>query len=281
MDNVPVPENYHGLRKILLPILFVLLPAAGFFAGKEYQRITDLNSAKNIAVERIIVTNPPPRPSLMPAVIMEQNTSADIVLASDSSRFVEFASSRLGYSFSYPAEWGIPTEKIEDAKGIMAGEAGKIYSLTFPKMEWVYASGRSTDFMAPRGAMREDFRGNPDEKPGVKPYIDIEDPGCFTMGSHNSFFGNVDFNLPGKEIPGVRLFVPIITDPDREKLMGKYGVLGDDNYDCDPGSETAEKYLLIGSKILEDINSGEGIGDISKLNRDVFQKISASAKITD
>ncbi len=120
----------------------------------------------------------------------------------DSIEWTTF-NSQLGFSFQYPSHWGTPQEKITIATETNQGDSGKLYSLVFSENADVQGSGRSTEFSAGRGSTWGDFSGYDDKDTGAYAYLDITAPGCFLLS--NSFLATVDFNLPGKEISGVRL----------------------------------------------------------------------------
>ena len=119
---------------------------------------------------------------------------------------------------------GTPSEEILEAKTSGQGDSGKLYSLTFSKTKEIYGSGRSKDFTAGRGGWRGDFSGYENEKEGVKSYIDIVNPRCETMGTQNTFQGNIDFNLPKKEVSGARLFLPVLSSSDIIKINNLYKI---------------------------------------------------------
>ncbi|MBM3284017.1 hypothetical protein FJY90_07310 [Candidatus Gottesmanbacteria bacterium] len=198
--------------------------------------------------------------------------------------------SKLGFSFDYPSEWGDVTEKTTDAKIEGTGDSGKTYSLSFSvksnvKYNYVaYATGQSSDFSAGRGVTFTDYRGNPNNSASVTSEI--------TMGltyrcyqypvQYYPYLGVIKFNLPGKEINGVMLVVPILSSAD----MGKYDKVVDDfigqEKSCwgPSGTESPSSTIIAKEKeIKEMLNKGVNFDEESKINLAIFKRISGSAKI--
>ena len=130
-----------------------------------------------------------------------------------------FTNNELGFSFKYPAAWGDVEETIRDAD-----ISGKKYSLKFTNInpcvsapvDGVCVAGRSKDFAEGRGSWITDYAGDPDKPKQIS-------ASTYQMWCTIPNFARIDFNLPGKEISGVRLFIPILSKNDAEKFNQECG----------------------------------------------------------
>jgi len=128
-----------------------------------------------------------------------------------------FTNNELGFSFKYPAAWGNPQEEIRH------GDTGEKYLIDFAnmrdtnsyKINYFYVVGVSRDFVSGMGTWRGDYKGEIDiSNAAINTKLWAKD--CVIPN-----FINIDFNLPGKRISGVRLFVPILSDNDIKKFNTK------------------------------------------------------------
>lgn len=196
--------------------------------------------------------------------------------------------SQLGFSFQYPIDWGDPHEEILTAAESGDGVSGKSYLLKFNKNNEIWASGRSKDFSAGRGAVREDFSGHDERGLGVVSYLDIVAPGCFNMGTMDTFEGTIEFNLPGKEITGVRFRMPILSHDDLSKIIKKFGlptykigstdIIKENCYE-ESGIDLFEEQKKIGTAIKKYILEKQELDQESLYNLEIFEKISKSAVV--
>ena len=193
-----------------------------------------------------------------------------------------FTNDELGFSFKYPAAWGDTEETVWDAD-----MSGKGYSLRFTNInpcgvgpvDKVCVVGRSKDFTEGRGRWPTDYAGDPDKPKQIS--VSTYQTWCTVPN-----FAKIDFNLPGKEISGVRLFILILSKNDAEKfnqecasedLEQEKGIC--DYYYCpdDRGhsfydiEEDIDKYL----KDLEN----EELDSTSQKRIEIFQEILNSSKI--
>lgn len=212
-------------------------------------------------------------PSQTPNLERSQQTVIDF----DSLEWNTFVS-ELGFSFDYPSFWGTPKEKIVDAVESLQGDSGKVYTLTFSDTQVVYGSGRSADFSAGRGGMPEDFGINSDGRSQVEAYLDIVDPGCYTMGTHNSFNGYVDFSLAGKPIGGVRLFLPIVSTAVYEQISQEHA-LPETAVDCFENAEIQNQFIAKGDAIRSALLAKTNVDQETSTNLDIFTKIASSSTI--
>lgn len=125
--------------------------------------------------------------------------------------------SSLGFSFDYPAEWGNVSERVIDASKEHSDLLGKRYELKFSSNERVKGSGQSPDFSQPTGSGDGFYKGDPDKPEQVYAVV-------FTWASYcpgysaSLYYAWINFNLPGKEISGVRLLLPLLSQNEIEKL---------------------------------------------------------------
>lgn len=196
--------------------------------------------------------------------------------------------SKLGFSFEYPSDWGDITEKINDAKTEGTGDSGKTYSLNFSIKSNVsfnyvaYGAGRSSDYSAGRGSIFTDYSGDPNKPASSASEI--------TMGltyrcyqypvQYYPYRGVIRFNLPGKEINGVMLVVPILSPADMEKYDKLVNDFINQEESCKNPSGTESPVVTAKEKeIVERLNNGVNFDNESQINMTVFKRISISAKI--
>jgi len=197
--------------------------------------------------------------------------------------------SKLGFSFEYPSEWGeVKEEIIDHGNDPNKGESGKSYGLSFSVksnvgFQWVaYGAGRSSDYSAGRGGIFTDYSGDPKKPASVTSEV--------TMGltyrcyqypvQYYPYRGVIRFNLPGKEINGVMLVVPILSPAD----MGKYDKIVSDfisrEESCKNPSGTESPTVTAKEKeIVDMLNKGLNFDEESQINLKMFKRISDSAKI--
>lgn len=196
--------------------------------------------------------------------------------------------SKLGYSFEYPSDWGEVVEKINDAKTEGTGDSGKTYSLFFAVKSNVsfnyvaYGSGRSSDYSAGRGSIFSDYSGDSNKPASAASEI--------TMGltyrcyqypvQYYPYRGVIRFNLPGKEINGVMLVVPILSPADMEKYDKIVSDFINQEESCKNPSGTESAVVTAKEKeTVEMLNNGVNFDNESQINLAVFKRIFGSAKI--
>ncbi len=191
-----------------------------------------------------------------------------------------YQNSQLGFSFNYPAEWGNSFERIDDAATVGQGDSGKIFSLWFQN-SGNSLTGKSADFTAGRDAFPTDFSGNAKKPAGVSSLINTGTPGCTYTGAFTSpITSYIYFNLPGKEISGVTLQLPIVSASDLSQIDKKYN-----NNPIDCSDPTNAKANLANSQVdtkskaiqawIDDTLNVDAESTYDKL---IFQAVSNSAK---
>jgi hypothetical protein len=249
-------KDKKGIVAFPLLILIIVLGVFGFFVYRSYKLNEKISSPGTVTV------------------------SEDAQKPSTTDEYDwEIFNSSLGFSFEYPKIWGTPTEKIQDAGEAGQGDSGKVYSLRFSENNSVYGSGKSIDFSAGRGGMRSDYKGDSSSEAGVDAYLDIVDPGCFTMGTQNTFVANIDFNLPGREISGVRIFFPVFSSEDITKIYSKFGI-STQEADCWGDEQLAKKHTALGDEILLYVGDESNLSEETISNLNIFDHMSSSSKIT-
>ncbi|MCB0169344.1 MAG: hypothetical protein KDJ97_02230 [Anaerolineae bacterium] len=188
-------------------------------------------------------------------------------------------SSELGFSFEYPAQWGKVTENIVDNEEQQNGYTGKSYSLTFsaftedtPFYNFAGAVGHSADYSASRGVYYNDYKGDPSQPTQVTAEIFMVSYPCpsFNLPYH----GVVDFNLPGREISGVRLIVPGISESDIAKFNKILNVNFTKLDTCDdPTINSKAQQLYLTMKNEKQFN------DETLRNITIYEKIAKSSKL--
>lgn len=198
--------------------------------------------------------------------------------------------SKLGFSFEYPSDWGDVTEEISDAKTKGTGESGKTYSLSFSIKSNVkfqkaaYGAGRSFDYSAPRESIFTDYRGDPEKPASVTSEITLGlNYYCYQYpAQYYPYKGVIKFNLPGKEISGVMLVVPILSPADIEKYNKIVEDFINQEESCkNPLEFETESPAVIAKEkeIIEMLNNGVNFDKESQINLKIFKHISESAKI--
>lgn len=209
-----------------------------------------------------------------------ENTQETEQVEATASNTVEWKTfvSELGFSFDYPSHWGTPTEKVLDAVEALQGDTGKTYQLTFSNTQEVYASGRSADFSAGRGGRQEDFGVNSNGKTSIEAYLDIVDPGCFTMGNQNSFRALIDFSLVDKPVGGVRLFLPIVSQSILEKIKEEFSIPSE-TIDCFSDVEAQNQLIEKGKEIRSMLVANTNLDPETTANLDIFTRVASSSSI--
>ncbi|MEM3063351.1 MAG: hypothetical protein QW303_07400 [Nitrososphaerota archaeon] len=138
------------------------------------------------------------------------------------AKWKTFTSLRLKYSFKYPSEWGFVKEEIRNAELDGKGGSGKIYRLSFSNLDpqadsdnLILVVGHSADFTVSRFLTDLDYKGDPTLPKKVKATIWAQPSKCNLMVKAYPYFGRIDFNLPDKDITGVRILMPVVS---RERL---------------------------------------------------------------
>jgi hypothetical protein len=200
--------------------------------------------------------------------------------ASESSKTF---TSALGFSFSYPSAWGEASEQITDlGNDESRGVSGKTYLLAFSnarKPEFVgkiaVGYGNSSDFTAARGGTEADFLGYKDKPKGITTLVWTDHIACSWPMSATIYSGKIEFNLPGKEISGVRLIMPLLSETDQEIMHTK-------NIEMD--EPAMEAYCLDdninrdATDYLKELKS-EKLDEVSKQQAVIFEQIMESAKV--
>lgn len=184
--------------------------------------------------------------------------------------------SPLGFGFDYLTGWGDPKEEINSYNAPYA-ESGQWYTLTFSDTYFTSATGQSADARAGRGSISSDFRGYSDRPSGVQSYIDVISPGCYTMGE-NTFLGIIEFNLPDKQISGVKMFFRLLSAGEREHIYEIFDI-PEVPVNCDVDEELAAKYEAKGREIVDYIESGESLSEGTLKNIEVFKHVVESSKV--
>lgn len=146
--------------------------------------------------------------------------------------YVPFVSN-YGYKLEHPEEWGEANESIIDNDAGSSGYTGKSYYLRFSLFgelvkNFSFAVGHSSDYSAARGTKTSDYNGDPDKGEFVDGWIllnwetiDGEVSGERTYQPYPEY-GIIDFNLPGREISGVRLYSRMLSEEGRKIFFEKY-----------------------------------------------------------
>lgn len=145
-----------------------------------------------------------------------RNTPTLIVTPFFSAHLSKF-SSKLGFSFEYPSEWGEATEQIIEASEDHPHIIGKRYKLTFSSTAKVTGTGFSSDFSQPTGAGDGFYKGDITNSEQVYATVFTWASVCPSF-SASLYYGWINFNLPEQEISGVRLLLPLLSKSDIEKL---------------------------------------------------------------
>ena len=193
----------------------------------------------------------------------------------------------LGFSFEYPSEWGDVKEEIIDY-GNYPIESGKSYSLSFSVKSNVrfnraaYGAGESSDYTAARDQLFTDYKGDPKKPASITSEITMDlTYRCYQYPSPcHPYKGVVRFNLPGREISGVMLVVPILSPTDEVKYDQIVEDFINQEESCKNLNET--EYPKVAAKeeeIVNMLNNGVNFDKESQINLKIFKRISASAKI--
>jgi len=199
--------------------------------------------------------------------------------------------STLGFSFEYPSDWGEVKEEIIDyGNDPNKGRSGKSYGLTFSVksnvgFQWAaFGAGRSSDYTAGMDTIFTDYRGDPKKPASVTSEITVGlTYRCYQYPVWYypyPYRGVIRFNLPGKEINGVMLVVPILSPTDMEK----YDKIVDDfinqEESCKNSSGSESPAVIAKEKeIVDMLNNGVNFDNESQINLTIFKRISGSSKI--
>lgn len=280
-----IPEIAKKPKKRLAPTIFglllFLLISIGFFAYKNYllrkQVIVNTNPTSDQSGATPTSQTPPPQ-----ATAAEQiNSTYDVSL--DVSTWKSFTSPSLNFTFNYPSEWGEVKEEIEDAVQEGTGDSGKTYRLTFIGVDYensgldglVFGSGRSADYSASRGGMDTDYAGIPSEPKGVKATVWARPTECIIPVSSHLYFGRIDFNLPGKEISGVRLLMPVISQDQVKVFDVEYEAKTEQEKEAFCLWENVEKEA---SQYISQLEAKQ-LDELSQKQLLVFKEILKSSKV--
>jgi hypothetical protein len=99
---VTLSKSQTGFSHIILPLLIVVLGAAGFTGWKVYEASKNPKSAQTSTVA---TTPPPPTPAQPSETIPEG--------------FIEYRNEELGFKFAYPEEWGVLSEDSGQYENIL------------------------------------------------------------------------------------------------------------------------------------------------------------------
>lgn len=196
---------------------------------------------------------------------------------------VQFRNQKLGFGFDYPQEWGVAEETISDigaSNNTEYDQSGKYYLLNFTKNKNVDAKGASEDFHRPIGGGV--YKGDKQKGAGVefKVVIPIH-PGCVEgeSGSGSDYYaGQIYFNMPGREISGVVLELPILSQSEIKKVEDESGYKP---LDClGLSANELKKQEAISKNLKVRIDNLE-VDDESKNLLEIFKKIGNSARVTN
>jgi len=197
--------------------------------------------------------------------------------------------SKLGFSFEYPSEWGDVKEEIIDyGNDPNKGESGKSYGLSFSVKSNVgfqrvaYGAGRSFDYAAARGAIFTDYKGDSQKPASITSEITVGlTYRCYQYPvQYYPYRGVVRFNLPGREISGVMLIVPILSPTDMEKYDKIVEDFINQEESCKNLIGTKSPTVIAKEKeIVNMLNNGVNFDKESQINLTIFKRISGSAKI--
>lgn len=142
-----------------------------------------------------------------------------------------------GFNLQYPKEWGNVVESITDNVKEGNGYTGKSYTMIFSLFEgelvrtFSFAVGHSADFSAARGVTTSDYNGDSSEEEFVKGWILLNWRTIYgkTRGDRTYLpypdYGMIDFNLPGKEISGARLYSRLLSEEGRNIFIENYELM--------------------------------------------------------
>lgn len=156
------------------------------------------------------------------AVSATATDSAEQIVPSEWKTFT----SKLGFSFDYPTEWGEASEEIEDY-GHNSDPSGTSYFLGFSNNQFVYAQGFSADYSSGSEGSDGFYQGDPKKPKQVIAVVhaETENPDCqgSVIGTNARLYGGwISFNLPSQKIGGVRLIVNTLSKKDIEIWGRKY-----------------------------------------------------------
>lgn len=265
-------------QKVLIFVLLGLVVIAGsVFAGIQIGK----NQISNQQPISIQPTATPTQTIVNPTIPKKSNSAYDVSL--DMNTWFTFTSSNLGFSFKYPSEWGEVKEEVKNAATEGTGDAGKTYSLTFSKINYeapdlnnlAFGSGRSSDYSASRGGMDTDYYGDSKQPKGVKATVWARPTSCIIPISSHLYFGRIDFNLPGKEISGVRLLMPVVSQNQVKIFDVEYNSMTTKQQQKYCTEESVEKEA---NKYITELETKQ-LDDLSKKQLSVFKQILSSAKV--
>lgn len=211
-------------------------------------------------------------------------TSAELSFPTEWTTFT----SELGFSFEYPAEWGEVLEEILDAEKTGTGDTGKTYFLKFSKLSntsnySASASGRSADYSAGRGIIPGDYTGHVDKPLEIYSSLEISPltidnkiPRKYGVFPSS---GLIEFNLPGREISGVRMFIELFDNQEGKEFAALfYKQHGQPSEQClnygDCKSEDSQARELY-TQVLEQETFNKNIAIKNK----IYKKILESSRI--
>lgn len=192
----------------------------------------------------------------------------------DTTNWKTYRNEKYGFGFLYPSDWGDVQEKIM-AYGPNEYERGKSYLLTFSGNLQARGGGISSDFTRPMDGNDETFRGDSQKPKNINSSIYVSLPGCEER-YFQTYNGWVEFNLPGKEISGFRLILPILSQTEIQKFSFLYPISGDGS--CLVGSKELEQAQQHAGDILKKIETGD-IDKESRENLQIFKDVVKSAYV--
>ena len=215
-----------------------------------------------------------PREPVAVVVSTITQTPTPITTTDETANWKTYLNEKYGFGFRYPFSWGELQEKTV-IYGPNEYERGKRLFLIFSKNSRVRASGLSSDFTRPMEGGDDTFGGDPQKPKGISSSIYVGLPGCEERYAQ-SYNGWVEFNLPGKEISGFRLILPILSQAEIEKFSRLYPISGDGF--CPVGSKELEQAKQHAEDILKKIETGD-IDKESRENLQIFREVVKSAYV--
>lgn len=277
------------LSKFIALALFVALPFIGFCLGFKYKALTTINTqqATQTAQDQEETVIPKKYASLDAEKEALLNGKDKYELSEFPTEWETFTNETIGISFEYPVEWGDVVETITTVplseENMAYGDEGvrKKYIIQFkdlletscnqPMGFCSMGRGNSKSFRPPRGVSVEDYSGDINKPKGVESKL-MDGFGAYIVGA-------IEFNLPDKEISGIRLFIDYTTIEDGKALLS----LG-----VKENSATTEARKQLGvdgtvtyydfSDVAELLDTLE-LSEQSRIQMQIFERISQSAKV--
>jgi len=228
--------------------------------------------------------------SKQPEYITTNQTIATVgpsITATPTSEWKTFKSEYFGFSFDYPAEWGVAEETMYTQE---AGYSSNEYELTFSNMK---AGNASTYYQFyPRAYNVSLFNPCvPNEEYTEKTKsisfsaynFDLTAVCCnYAVGEYcgsRSFTGEVYFYFPDEDIVAIVLYIPTISEKMYRELFDSIR-----NNLCDDGKyeDSCQSFYtaeLKEKELLKKLEERVGLDKETLSNLEIFDRISTSAKI--